>query len=280
MNDWLAPSRGCRRPPVTPHLREYALARAREEHDEFRLPGHGSSVAELRLNAHMSQVSCLQLVVHLTRGVVAMSQTITGRTLPDATVITTSGTESRLRTVLDGRPAAVFFMRASSCPVCLGHARTLAGMARELADHGTHAVVVVPGGQAEAASVTGRVGPASPSSRATRAPHTPPQDSTGRCSFSTAALSYRPRASCATRRQPPCYRSFSALSCGPPLGDFRRRSLIAANREAPPLRCVPMQLPVDWFRSAALTPRSRSADFRVPRIRRRLRARVHPRCPG
>jgi peroxiredoxin len=87
-----------------------------------------------------------------------MPDTITGRPLPDALVVTPQGDDAKLRTVLEDRPAAVFFMRASTCQVCLKHARTLAAMAGELADYGTHAVVVVPGGRAEAESVANRIG--------------------------------------------------------------------------------------------------------------------------
>jgi hypothetical protein len=49
-------------------------------------------------------------------------------------------------------------MRASTCAVCVKHARTLAGMGAELADRGAHAVVVVPGGAKEASAVAGKVG--------------------------------------------------------------------------------------------------------------------------
>jgi peroxiredoxin len=87
-----------------------------------------------------------------------MSESLTGRPLPDAAVVTPHGDSARLRTTLDARPAAVFFMRASTCAVCVKHARTLAGMGGELADRGAHAVVVVPGGRAEAESVARRVG--------------------------------------------------------------------------------------------------------------------------
>jgi hypothetical protein len=42
-----------------------------------------------------------------------MPDTITGRPLPDAVVVTPQGDDAKLRTVLEDRPAAVFFMRAS-----------------------------------------------------------------------------------------------------------------------------------------------------------------------
>jgi peroxiredoxin len=87
-----------------------------------------------------------------------VSESLVGAALPDAAVVTAQGGRDRLRDTLGSRPTAVFFMRASSCAVCVKHARTLAGMGGELADRGAHAVVVVPGGQSEAAAVARKVG--------------------------------------------------------------------------------------------------------------------------
>ena len=87
-----------------------------------------------------------------------MTESLVGSTLPDAAVVTADGRPGRLVQTLQSRPAAVFFMRASTCAVCVKHARTLAGMGAELADRGAHAVVVVPGGAKEAAAVAGKVG--------------------------------------------------------------------------------------------------------------------------
>jgi peroxiredoxin len=89
-----------------------------------------------------------------------MSDSQVGAVLPDASVVSAQGHASGLRSTVGSRPAAVFFMRASTCAVCVKHARTLAGMADELAAHGTSAVVVVPGGQPEAQAVARKVGTA------------------------------------------------------------------------------------------------------------------------
>lgn len=58
--------------------------------------------------------------------------------------------------LLGQRGAALYFMRASTCPVCMHHVRKLTGLG--LADHGVSTVVVVPGDAADAESVRRRAG--------------------------------------------------------------------------------------------------------------------------
>jgi hypothetical protein len=47
----------------------------------------------------------------------------------------------------DAKGLVVYFVRAANCPVCMRHAKTLAGLG--LAERGIAAAVVVPGGPAE-----------------------------------------------------------------------------------------------------------------------------------
>lgn len=58
----------------------------------------------------------------------------------------------------EGGPAVLFFMRTSTCPVCLRHVRALAGLAGTLAERGVRPYVVVPGGEADRARVQRRAG--------------------------------------------------------------------------------------------------------------------------
>lgn len=54
------------------------------------------------------------------------------------------------------RAVALFFMRASNCPMCVRHAKHLAGM--KLSGRGVRSVVVVPGAAKEAERVRRAVG--------------------------------------------------------------------------------------------------------------------------
>lgn len=88
-----------------------------------------------------------------------MSQThpvATGELLPDLALVAPDGTPVTLTTLRAGRPAVVYFMRSSTCPVCHRHVATLlelAGSGR-LGDRAL--VVLAPGGAPEAATVRGR----------------------------------------------------------------------------------------------------------------------------
>lgn len=78
-----------------------------------------------------------------------------GETLPDIAVVDSAGATSTLgeRTRGDGG-AVVFFMRASNCPVCRAHVRVLQAMVESGELGEARAVVVTPGGAAEAAAVS------------------------------------------------------------------------------------------------------------------------------
>jgi peroxiredoxin len=54
------------------------------------------------------------------------------------------------------RAVALFFMRASNCPMCIRHAKHLAGL--NLAGRGVRSVVVVPGGAKDVERVRRAVG--------------------------------------------------------------------------------------------------------------------------
>lgn len=77
-----------------------------------------------------------------------------GALLPDLPVVDSAGAASTLveRTRGD-RSTVVFFMRASNCPICRAHVRTLEAMAESGELGGARVVVVTPGGSAEAAAV-------------------------------------------------------------------------------------------------------------------------------
>jgi peroxiredoxin len=78
-----------------------------------------------------------------------------GDTMPDVALVDAGGRRSTLATVNGGRRAIVYFMRSSTCPVCLAHAATIQRLfdAREVVDAAF--VLVSPGGP-DAAAVTER----------------------------------------------------------------------------------------------------------------------------
>lgn len=80
-----------------------------------------------------------------------------GSTMPDIRVQTADGTDTTLRSLVAGRRAVLFFMRASTCPVCRAHAAEAVRLLREGALGSAVLVVVTPGLAAEAAAVARRV---------------------------------------------------------------------------------------------------------------------------
>lgn len=89
-----------------------------------------------------------------------MSGTITlpalGDTLPDIPLIDAAGGSSRMIDALGEHGAVVFFMRASTCPVCRAHVRELQRMSDTGLLRGARAIVITPGGATEAAAVARR----------------------------------------------------------------------------------------------------------------------------
>ncbi|MEO6532320.1 MAG: hypothetical protein ABIO06_01975 [Pseudolysinimonas sp.] len=81
-----------------------------------------------------------------------------GETMPILPLIAPDGGQSTLSEAQGGRRSVVLFMRASDCPICVAHGRTILRMqaAGELGDAG--AIFVTPGGSAEATSARRRLG--------------------------------------------------------------------------------------------------------------------------
>jgi peroxiredoxin len=89
-----------------------------------------------------------------------MSGTITlpalGDTLPNIPLVDGSGGSSRVMDGLGAGGAVVFFTRTSTCPVCRAHVRELQRMSDAGLLRGARAIVITPGGAAEAAAVASR----------------------------------------------------------------------------------------------------------------------------
>jgi peroxiredoxin len=90
-----------------------------------------------------------------------MSETLTvpevGDLIADIPITRADGSASTLRTEIAGAPAVVFFMRAADCPICLGHARTLARLATSGELGAARALVVAPGDASEGRKAQGRI---------------------------------------------------------------------------------------------------------------------------
>ncbi|WP_022894094.1 redoxin domain-containing protein [Agromyces subbeticus] len=73
-----------------------------------------------------------------------------GSALPDIALVDARGLRSTLAVVRDGRRAIVYFMRSSTCPVCLAHAGAIERLfdAGEVADAAF--VLILPGGARQA----------------------------------------------------------------------------------------------------------------------------------
>jgi len=76
-----------------------------------------------------------------------------GTRMPDLALQTPDGSSTTLRAESAGSRAVVFFMRAASCQICLGHVASLERLAVD-----AKAIVVVPGDSTAAASVARRAG--------------------------------------------------------------------------------------------------------------------------
>ncbi|WP_062516346.1 hypothetical protein [Demequina gelatinilytica] len=75
---------------------------------------------------------------------------VAGDTLPRLALVSAAGAPVALETLAASSPRTVlYFMRTSTCPVCHQHLRAIGRM-------GLPAVVIVPGGAAEAAAVARR----------------------------------------------------------------------------------------------------------------------------
>ena len=80
-----------------------------------------------------------------------------GQTMPEVDLVDARDRHSTLAAVSDGRRAIVYFMRTSTCPVCLAHAAAIQRLfdAGDVADAAF--VLVAPGGREEAVVAEARV---------------------------------------------------------------------------------------------------------------------------
>lgn len=76
------------------------------------------------------------------------------RTPANLSFVNITGTTTGLADLVGLNGAVLFFMRTSSCPVCLHHLKELAGIATEISSSGKSLVIVVPDGVQAAAKLT------------------------------------------------------------------------------------------------------------------------------
>jgi peroxiredoxin len=77
---------------------------------------------------------------------------------PDLDLVDATGAPVRLRDYLDRMHVLLYFMRATTCPVCVRHVRDLARHADEYAALGARILVVVPEGLPTARAWAARQG--------------------------------------------------------------------------------------------------------------------------
>jgi peroxiredoxin len=77
--------------------------------------------------------------------------------MPDLALVSPDGDRTSLHAVRGNGTAVAYFLRASTCPICLKHARTMAGLA-ESGNLGSASVILIaPGDRDEARAVATRV---------------------------------------------------------------------------------------------------------------------------
>jgi peroxiredoxin len=78
--------------------------------------------------------------------------------MPELGLLGPDGQGASLSQVRAGRPAVLYFLRSTGCPVCVRHARGLVALAAECGlGPGVTVVLVVPGGPGEAAGLRRKV---------------------------------------------------------------------------------------------------------------------------
>lgn len=80
-----------------------------------------------------------------------------GHPMPDLSLVGPAGERSSLRSVRGGGAAIVYFLRSSTCPPCISHARALARLGESGELGGASVVLVVPGDADEARRLAERV---------------------------------------------------------------------------------------------------------------------------
>lgn len=90
-----------------------------------------------------------------------MTQTVkipdTGTPMPELPLIGPTGERTSLHAVRDNRAAVVFFLRASSCPACIAHARVLVQLSESGQLGGAAVILIAPGTAEDARELAQRV---------------------------------------------------------------------------------------------------------------------------
>ena len=80
-----------------------------------------------------------------------------GTVMPDLSLISPDGDRTSLHAVRGGAAAVAYFLRASDCPICQKHARSLAELAESGRLGGASVILIAPGGLDEARAVAAKV---------------------------------------------------------------------------------------------------------------------------
>jgi peroxiredoxin len=80
-----------------------------------------------------------------------------GTVMPDVLLISPDGDRTSLQAVRGSGSTVAYFLRASDCPICLKHARSLAELAESGSLGGASVLLIAPGGLDEARAVAARV---------------------------------------------------------------------------------------------------------------------------
>jgi len=80
-----------------------------------------------------------------------------GTVMPDLDLVSPDGNHANLQAVRGSGPAVAYFLRASTCPICLKHARSLAELAESGSLGGASVILIAPGDLDEAREVAAKV---------------------------------------------------------------------------------------------------------------------------
>src|SRR3982750_137308 len=80
-----------------------------------------------------------------------------GTVMPDLSLVSPDDDRTSLHAVRGSRTAVAYFLRASDCPICLKHARTLAELTESCSLGGASLILIAPGGLDEAREVATKV---------------------------------------------------------------------------------------------------------------------------
>ena len=80
-----------------------------------------------------------------------------GTVMPDLDLVSPTGDRTNLHAVRGSGTAVAYFLRASTCPICLRHARSLAELAESGSLGGATVILIAPGDLDEAREVAASV---------------------------------------------------------------------------------------------------------------------------